>query len=587
MRLRFGEAGLATWKVHAALAIAALAAVVAVTVGRCDGRTPDADRKESTPESSVPPPEGLLGDFSIGTPNATWTKLQRGIGGAVGILPTTLPGVVVALLDLDLALSNELDGTAPIFGALASGGAQPSLAIAMHLVDSRRARGLFADGDTARYVAKDVPGMTLLLPNRGAPGGDGRFAMAITKNGFLLVARTTDELSRLGPYVTRTLPARPLPPSSGEVDVPRSALSSQLKPALEALWTNAKSFLLAEDQRMRNERGRAPDLGDPAAIVAALDSVVARPVAIVGGLEHVKVAIDVTDDAVTATATLTPTNEAPNEARKWIDAMKVGDPLGVLALPAASMLALSTRDSETERVEQANRIEQALSSSLGPRLKEPGKLHDVVESATKARDELVAVAFSLDDPSGLLIHAPVRDEAAANRAVRGAFDLARVEPFKELLHAREVTSTTTELPGLGKIDVMTLERAGARPSGPSRRDAGAGPASKSSDVGIAWSVDQKSIALAAGTEPLVTLKIGAKPERRLADEPALKRFVTAVGNDASTVLVVQPLRLDPKRAHLPAAPLGIALGRKEGAAVVRIDVPDALLREAARWQMGF
>ncbi|HVJ91770.1 MAG TPA: hypothetical protein VM580_18340, partial [Labilithrix sp.] len=60
-----------------------------------------------------------------------------------------------------------------------------------------------------------------------------------------------------------------------------------------------------------------------------------------------------------------------------------------------------------------------------------------------------------------------------------------------------------------------------------------------------------------------------------------------IGSDATTVIVAQPLRLDPKRANLPAAPLGIAVGRKGHDAFVRVDVADALLREAARLQMGF
>ncbi|MCW5834373.1 MAG: hypothetical protein KIS78_18380, partial [Labilithrix sp.] len=67
----------------------------------------------------------------------------------------------------------------------------------------------------------------------------------------------------------------------------------------------------------------------------------------------------------------------------------------------------------------------------------------------------------------------------------------------------------------------------------------------------------------------------------------LARFTAAVGSDASTVIVAQPLRLDPRRANLPTAPLGIAVGRRGRDAFVRVDVSDALLREAARWQMGF
>jgi hypothetical protein len=594
--------GLAKWRLPA-LAIVALAGVLAVAFSKCDrGSSPN--QSAAVVEGLVAAPEGLLCDLYVAAPNASWTKLQRGIGGAVGILPATLPGLVVALLDLDVALSNELDGTSPMYGAVAGDPADPGLAIAMKLVDARRARGLLAErgGDTARYTAKEAPGgMTLLLPSANRAGASGSetdrqfaFALAITKNGYLLVSRRSDDLGRLGPYVTRTIPARPAPQTSVALDVPRSALQTQLKPRLEAFWKDGKSFLLGEDKRMRAERGRAPDFGDPAAIVAALDSILARRVAIMGDLEHIRVAVDITDDAAIATATLTPVSDPANQARKWVDGLKLGDASAVLGLPATSALALSTRDGEAERAEQAKAFEQAVASSLGSRLKDPERLHDVVDSATKARDEVVALAFAHDDPSGLVVRAPVRDVEAANRAIRGAFDLARAEPFKDLLHVKNVTSASEELPGLGKVDLLTMSRIVMCPPGqseglsrPPTRDAGApAAATKSSDVGVAWVVDQKTIALAAGSEPLVTLKLGTK-DRKLGDEPALKRFVTSLSSDASTVLIVQPLRLDPKRANLPAAPIGIALGRKDGSAFVRFDVSDGLLREAARWQMGF
>lgn len=85
----------------------------------------------------------------------------------------------------------------------------------------------------------------------------------------------------------------------------------------------------------------------------------------------------------------------------------------------------------------------------------------------------------------------------------------------------------------------------------------------------------------------MTLKTGARSDKKLADEPSLKRFTADVGSDATTLILAQPLRLDPKRANLPTAPLGIAIGKKGSDAFFRIDVADGLLREAARWQMGF
>jgi hypothetical protein len=580
---------------HAVAAAGVLVAVSVVALGKCGGSpSPGADSGVVTEPPPARAPDNLLAEITLSTPNASWTKLQRGVGGAAGILPATLPGVLVALTDLDAALANELDGTAPMFGVVAGSPVDPGFAFAVKLVDARRARGLLADGDTSRFTSKDVAGMTLLVP-KGRDARERTFAIALTPNGYLVVTRREADLAALGPYLTRTLPGRPLPvESAAVVEIPRSALQTVLEPKLASLWKEGKSFLLTQDERMRAERGRAPDFGDPVSIVAALDAVLSRRIAVLGDLEKVRVALDVGDDAAVLTATLTPAGP-DGPARTWVDGMKVGDASPVLALPSASALALSTRDTEADRDEQSRELEKAITSALGARLRDAGKLHDVVGAMTKARDESLALAVGLDDPAGVLVRAPVRDAASADKAIRGMFDLAKAEPFKELFRVRDVSSTSEDLPGLGKLAALTLTRdpretkrgPGALQARGRAADAGAAAAKTSASVGAAWLTEQGTLSLGAGAEPTVTLKLGARPDRKLGDEPSLTRFTTAIGNDATTVIVGQPLRLDPKRANLPTAPLAIAVGRKGRDAFVRVDVAAALLREGARWQMGF
>jgi hypothetical protein len=349
-----------------------------------------------------------------------------------------------------------------------------------------------------------------------------------------------------------------------------------IAPWLEGLWREAHASLLEQDAQMRAKKGRAPDYGEPAAIVQALDAVVGRRVAVASDLGGARVTLDVTDDAAILTATLEP-GSADGPARAWVDGMRVGDAAPVLALPSTSALAIGSRASEAEREAEAKDLEAAVTSALGARLKEPARVHDVIESATRARDESFALALSVGEPSGAFLSGPVRDAAAAERAIRGAVELTKAEPLKDLLRVRDVRSTSEELAGLGKIDVLTVVR-----EPPSRR-----PRAEATPlVSAAWAIDPKALSLGVGPEAPVTLKLGARPDRRLADEPALKRFVASVGGDAATVAIAQPLRLDPRRADLPLAPLAIALGRRGGRAFVQLDVADALLREAARWQMG-
>jgi hypothetical protein len=538
----------------------------------------DAGIVEQGPAAKVP--SDLIAEVYVSSPNATWTKLQRGIGGALGILPMTAPGVIVALSDLDVMLSGELDGTSPIHAALSGDPADPEWAIAMKLVDGRRARGLLIDGDTARFGAKEEPGMTLLVPKRVASPGEQERQVAITTNGWLLVTRDAKGLGPLGTWVTRGLTAQPPPTltSAAVIDVPRAALTSTLTPKLKELWGSAKEYLTDEDRRMRAERGRAPDFGEPAAILAALDGFVNRRIAIVGDFEKVRITLEVTDDAISAHAVLTAAKageKGENAARVWIDAMSVGDTQALLQLPSTAPAALSMRDAEPTRKEQAESLKTTLASVLGPRLKDPAPLHKVIDAATKARGDVITVAIGMDDPSGNFVRLPIRDAEAATSAATAAVELAKSEPFKDLLRAQSVTTKQEEISGEGNASVAMVTH--VKPdAGPPKRDSG-----------VAWLLydNQHQLLAGVGTEPAATLRAGLK-DKKLADLAVLKHFLDAIGNDASTVLIAQPLKMDARRSALPGVPAGLAIGKKDDAAFVHLEVPDVLLRELSRRQLG-
>jgi hypothetical protein len=579
----------------------ALAAVVlaasAVSCSKCGDRHDDeGPLTTKTEEPALPAPDGLLADVYMATPNASWAKLQRNIGGAVGILPASAGGIICAVAGLDPFVAAEIDGAAPIYGVIAGDPANPGFVIAMKLGDLRKARAILVDGDTARFTPKEDAGVTELVPKGDQPTG-GPVVVGLSPNGYVLVARRSEDLLKLAPYTTRTLPRKPLPSDGALVfDVPRAALGAVMKPKLEQLWAAAKTFLLVEDETMRrNHGGRAPDYGDPKAIIGAADSWVTKRIGVVGDLEKMRIAVDVIEDGVSVLSTMTPV-AGGGPARKWTDAMKVGDTAPFASLPVTTAAALVMRDSEEDRAEQSSAIETAITSALGARLAEGDakKLHDVVQDFTKARGDVVTSALAWDEPQGISLRAPVRDADAAGRAVRGAVDLAKVTPFKELLHLRDVTSSTEEIPGLGKASIAMLAREVPRtnhaPAAGLGRDGGAPAAVRApvrkSELGLAWVVAGDVLSMASGETPVATLTAVARPERKLSEEPAIKRSLAALAGDASAVLVVQPLRFDVARANLPAAPLVIALGRKNTDATFRVDVANGLLREIARWQMG-
>ena len=170
-----------------ALAIG-LAGVVAISArGRTCGEGPSEEATTNTTkvdEPLVPAPEALLADVIVGTPNASWGRLQRGIGGAVGILPASAGGIVCAIAGLDPYLAAEIDGSAAAFGAVAGDPADPRYLFAVRLVDLRKARASLVDGETARFASRDAGGMTELLAKGG--GNPPPVALGISPNGYLL-----------------------------------------------------------------------------------------------------------------------------------------------------------------------------------------------------------------------------------------------------------------------------------------------------------------------------------------------------------------------------------------------------------------
>jgi hypothetical protein len=561
-----------------------LLSLAAASCSRCGGSGPGVDDAAPVTEAAVPAPAQLLADLYVPTPNAAWGRLQRGIGGAVGILPSTFAGVVCTMAGFDVLTADEVDGLAPAYGVVAGDPSDPDWAIAMRLADPRRARIALVLSETSRFSGRERDGMTELVPK----GSTKASAAAITKGGYLLIARRPEALAPLGAYAARTLPTRPLPEGALVAEVPRSAIEGIFAPRLSSSWKSARASLLESDERMRRERGgRAPDFGDPKAIVSTLDDLVERRVALLGDLEHVRVQVDVGDDDVRLSAALTP-KKGGGPAAAWIAAMTTGGTDEILAMPSASAVALTLRDDEATRAEQAKTLEDGLVASLGDRLPDAEKkrLHDVLDDATRARAGSLTGAFLPGEPGGAFLKIPVRDEAVATRALRSALELVRVAPFKPMLRVRDVSTTTSAVPGVGDVTVARVAR---EPSSapPARRPPGAGAGPRQDDrVGLAWRVHQGGLALAAGEDPSSVLRAGLVTDKTLGDLPAMKEAASHVGGWASTVVVAQPLLFDANRAMLPPAPLVLAIGRRDGVGAVHLGVADALLREAARAQMG-
>ena len=108
-----------------ALALSLLTSSACGSCSSCkadDASSNEVDAAAFAAEPPVPMPEGLVAEATLLDPNPFWGKLQKGVGGALGILPMTLGGLVCAFAGIDPSLGPEIDGTAPAYGVIAEGG---------------------------------------------------------------------------------------------------------------------------------------------------------------------------------------------------------------------------------------------------------------------------------------------------------------------------------------------------------------------------------------------------------------------------------------------------------------------------------
>jgi hypothetical protein len=540
----------------------------------------------ATVEPAVPAPDGLLAEAWIRAPDAAWAKVQRGVSGAVALLPPTVGELACGYAGLDTRLAQLVDGKGTSYAVLADAGGPARLAwvLALPLTDGATAAAMLLDGSDAqpaRYAARDVGGMRVLSSRGERPLS----AAAAIARRWLLVGSSDDDLARLGPYAYRTMPTREAPPGSSAVAlaVPQKALAGPIASRLSAAWGEQRAWLLAKDEEQRAQHGgHPPDFGDARPIVEALDAVVARRVALVSQARAARVEIDLGDDDLHLEAFLTPGEGDAGAA--FVAAMHAGDVKPLTQMPADAVVAVFGRDEAAARTEDARELEGALDRALGDRLRgdDSRAIHAAVDDWTSARGDwwMAAVAWGSSDSSrGLWALTPSADAAASGRAVRELVDLTHRHAFSEKLsgsfHLSPASVTAADVPSVGKASVATF--AWASPA--------AAPKSAVPAPAVAWGGHDGELLLAAGFAAAQLLSAEAAPSKRIADDARSARALAALGSDVTFAVFAQPMRFDAAR-DATSAPAVVALGRKGGDAWLRVELADALLRELIRLKAG-
>lgn len=558
----------------------ALAALQVSACGSCGGRSEGtaADAGSAATFPPVPQPDGLVAEGWVRSPDALWARVQNGVSGAVALLPPDVGSLVCAAVGLDAKLAPLVDGKGvSYFVAADAPGAELAWAAALPLKDVAAAKGLLIGSDASAYSARTESGMQVLARSSKpleaaaaiAPGA------APGARGWIVVARDDAALARLGPYAWRTMPTLQAPESPAAVvaQVPAPALAGPLGARMRAQWADARQWLENADREQRERHGgRAPDFGDPRAIVASLDALMQRRIALVAQGRGARVEADAGDGDVHVDVRLVP--GAAEAGADLVAAMRTGDERPMGAMPADTLFAMLSRSDAPMRAEDAADTKATLVGALGDKAR-PDDRHAIeraVDDWTGARGDWMTGAVAWGAERGLWLRTPSSD--AGPRAMREWIDLTHrpmlADPLRSLLQLAPPTVTAANVADVTDATLATF----SPPKGP--------------PLGIAWGMADGELVVAAGEHAPKLLGSEAAPPARLGDDPRVAAALAALGSDASFTAVAEPLRLDATRgaSHEAAAALVFAWGRRGGDAWARVDVADELLRELVRMKAG-
>jgi hypothetical protein len=382
----------------------------------CRKEAPQARGESETPQPLPPPPASLLAEGVLRHPQATWavlrpalarrapTTFQLAVAEAVGIPPLSA-GLVDAERPVALALVDPEpagDGRLVAGVALTSG---PEMLAALTL------------GASPPFTAQREPGGLALLSRKVSHDDD---LTAAIVGDRLILAADREALTAAGPYVGRVL-APALGPEGEplELTFPRSALAGPLPASLRAFVAGSEAVLLKKDEEARRlHGGRAPDFGDPRALVAVLSAYGEALAAVVQSARSIQVVARYTEGAPELRAELTPQDDGP--ARDLAASLPHGSAAELLTLPAWLDAAVLLR-----RSPGASRAGSADAAAPGPSI-----LGDRVEAAHRALldtwvgdvgaglgGEVLAGVFSVEGSLGAMALGARGEGAALRRAV--------------------------------------------------------------------------------------------------------------------------------------------------------------------------
>jgi hypothetical protein len=604
-----------SWLLNGVLAVA-----LGASAAGCKQEPPKGSTIKAEALGPVPAPAGLVAELVLARPNATWARIRDVIGGPLKFMPASYPMLVASMLGLPPAVAEQIDADVPTLGAATSDGSSETPVLAIHVKDGKQVELALTSGPDARFTAKpDTPsGVTLLEPK---PGQTALAASLGVTGNYLLVAYAPDGLLKVGPYAARTLSTRPAPKEDLLITSDHDALAGPLRTRLSVAWGELRRSLEKSDQEQREKHGgSAPTFGDPRAALQKADATFQGILALMTDLSEGRVQFTFDDTGAHLKATLKPQSPGGTAAQEFA-AMRTADASALLDLPASASVGLLLVDSPEIRERGARDQAEAIEKVLAEKLKDADRkrIQDVLASWSKGRgDQLLLGGRIAQGERVLFARSTLADADTLDRGIRATFDLTQVpalaEPLRHwlgdiklgavspsplegvrggLVRAERQVPKVQIDPATGRAKRVPAEDKGDRKEkgkdkgGKKEKDQGTETRTESFEVG--WALDKETATYVIAPEAKAAFREFREGSGgTLRGEEEVKGMVSALGSEASFVLLVLPMRLFggmlPKApsSRPPAAPIMVAFGKGEQGGWFRVDAAPAAVRELAK-----
>lgn len=416
------------------------------------------EESASAPPSNLAPPDSMLCEGTVRAPDLTWKNMQQGVAGLATLLPSSAFGVLAVSGGLEVTLGDLVDGSRPATFVLAGNVLTPEWVLVTSARERRAVEAKYPSRGAPRLVAPSTISLER-LPISGTLGdpkaGNAPFTVYLSSRGDLVIARDEASADLLAPYALFGTKLQEATPGPGGHDavlrIPESAMPA-LANVLRLKWTQIELKLVEQDAADRRAHGgRAPDFGDPAALVAAANAMVTQTTEYLGDSGDVRITFDASKEGTTLEM------QIPSKGGAWTKLLTglvegSGEPLA--AEPMSTRIAWLGYGTAAVRAEHGKMVAGVLGEILKDRVSAPTK--DALTRALTGFGTQAGPAIRVrleSEPLRAMVSTTPSATAPYQQSVQdGVAVFQREAKLREFLRISKIEGPTKMKPGQGNTD---------------------------------------------------------------------------------------------------------------------------------------